>query len=114
MLHALSGTEALQENRSRVIPRGVRLAALGVLCGALAVSAWMSGTGSWFRGPWAPEPPSWERLSVPAALLAVPPADLPGAVRDRLEREPGRGPRGCRCSRRAGSSGTPGADRRRW
>lgn len=90
MLHALSGTEALQENRDHVLPRRVRLAALGVLGGALAVAVWLSdagGAGNWFRGPRTPEPVS---LSVPAALLAVPPADLPAAVRDRYRLRPDR------------------------
>lgn len=90
MLHSLSGTAGtvvVEENQSRVIPKGVRLAALGILGGALAVSAWLSGGGNWFPGPEKPEPVS---LSVPAALLAVPPADLPAAVRDRYRLRPDR------------------------
>lgn len=89
MLHALSGTEALQENPSRFVSKRARLAVLA-LGGALALSVWVSGAegiAPWSGGPRAPEPVS---RSVPAALLTVPPADLPAAVRDRYRLRPDR------------------------
>ncbi|HKH46180.1 MAG TPA: tetratricopeptide repeat protein [Thermoanaerobaculia bacterium] len=71
----------LRRNRYRVL-------LWSSLCAALAISVWLSGAGSWFPAERErPQPPS---RSGEETLLAMAPADLPVAVRERYRLQPDR------------------------
>ena len=81
MLHSVSSLRPARH-------RGLLFTVLGILVVALATTAWVSGGASWFRAePTASRPAS---LSGPEVLLALAPADLPTAVRDRYRLKPDR------------------------
>jgi hypothetical protein len=77
-------------NLRRIVPMGLAFAAAGILGAAL----WLSGATSWFSAAPEPERQMPQRLAAsvsgPAGLLAVAPADLPAAVRDRYRLRPDR------------------------
>src|SRR5215213_644121 len=71
----------LRRNRYRVL-------LWSSLCAALAIAVWLSGAGSWLPAERErPQPPG---RSGEEALLAMAPADLPVAVRERYRLQPDR------------------------
>ncbi len=90
MADSLSGTAEPARSRRRVLVLG---SLAGVLVAVLAASLWLSGAIPWFHDDPLPETvqkPRPVRHLQAEPLLAVPPAGLPAAVRDRYRPRPDR------------------------